>query len=67
MTNGNLDDSNKGQLPSSLTFFSVGEEKIIMAMGTEIDPKNLFFFDPFIFHLSDIDLNKVNHPLSRTS
>jgi hypothetical protein len=59
--------SNKRELPSGSPFFPVGEEEIIMAMGAEIDPKNLFFLNPLPFHLSNIDLSKINHPLSRFS
>ena len=64
MTNGNLDHSNKGQLSSGLTLFSVGEEEIMMTTGAEIDPEDLFFLDSLILHLGDIDLGEVHHPSS---
>jgi hypothetical protein len=54
-----LFDSNKRQLPPRFSFFSVGEEKVSMTARTEVDPENLFFFDPFFFDLGDVDTDQV--------
>jgi hypothetical protein len=62
-----LNHSNKRELPSRSAFFSVGEEKVTMTTGAEIDPRNLLLFNSLPFHLSDIDLSQVHHPLSRSS
>src|SRR4030042_7026020 len=48
-------NSYKRQLPSCFSFFSIGEEKVSMTPRTEVDPENLFFFDPFFFDLGDVD------------
>ena len=56
-------DSYEGELPSRLPFSSIGIEKIGMTAGAKIDLEDLIFFYAFLFHLSDIDPWKVNHPL----
>jgi hypothetical protein len=62
MTNGQLDDSNKRKLSSSLAFFSVGEEEVVMATGAEIDSKDLFFLDALFLHQIDIHPRKIYLP-----
>jgi hypothetical protein len=57
-----LDDSNKRELSSSPSFSSIGKEKIMMAIGAEMDSVDLSFFYSLFFHLLDIDFGKVNHP-----
>ena len=63
MTYGNLNDSNKRELSSRFSFFAVREEEVMMTAGAEIDPIDLSFWNPFFFHLVDIDLGKVHPPL----
>jgi hypothetical protein len=64
LTHGKLNNPNKRKLPSGLPFFSVREKKVGMTTGAEINPEDLFFLDPFMFHLGNIDLGKINHPPS---
>jgi hypothetical protein len=35
-----------------------------MTTRTEVDPEDLFFFDPFFFDLGDVDTDQVYHPFS---
>jgi hypothetical protein len=55
-------DSNKRELPPCFSFFSIGEEKVSMTTRTEVDPEDLFFFDPFFFDLGHVDTDQVYHP-----